>query len=575
MSRHFLRLALALSALASIVNAAVAADVTIADWKFGAGAAFTTDSSGNGYTLNNNGATYGHDAAPVAHEPASGDFAVFNGSSNLRTSAPLSVSGYNELILTWSMKLESTTPAVVLETSTNFNNNPGAFIADANENPPGFTNPTGEAGVNIAAGKWNLADYSHAPGNAPAWDSYKMVIDLAAPSNSTVVQVYKNGVLDVNGAAYGLSDSIPHGFNFLNAIATIGAGGDNRAGFVGDIGEVKLVGAVVPEPASLLLLACGCAGLVALRLRGRSLARGARLAMLGAAVLLALAPLTGSASPLYSAAVTSTPGLVSYWRLGESTAATTAVDVKNNNPGTYVSPNTTAYGQTGAINADPNTAVHFDGSTSYVNAGNNASLTGNWTGGTLAAWINPDNLSQTALIEGTWANTLAGDRFGLFQNGNGLIVGVNDGSGNPSQDTALIVGSAGLTAGQYSFVVGTWNSAGNLALYVDGVQVGTMATSVTGLNTTTTTPFNIGAENAPSPPTPRFFAGKIDEAAVFSVALSQPQIMALYQAGISAATPEPGSVVLLTLGAAALIWPVALRRRRAGRDAVAGGASPC
>src|SRR2546423_2892375 len=72
---------------------------------------------------------------------------------------------------------------------------------------------------------------------------------------------------------------------------------------------------------------------------------------------------TGSTGSPYSNAITATPGLVSYWRLGES-SGTAACDSWSANGGAYQGGY--SLGRLGALAGDSNTAVGLDGSTGQV-----------------------------------------------------------------------------------------------------------------------------------------------------------------------------------------------------------------
>jgi hypothetical protein len=78
-----------------------------------------------------------------------------------------------------------------------------------------------------------------------------------------------------------------------------------------------------------------------------------------------------TALPAYRDAVLGTPGLVSYWRLGEA-SGTTAADETAANPGTYTGG--VALGQPGALTSDSNTAALFDGVSGQVALPNSLSL---------------------------------------------------------------------------------------------------------------------------------------------------------------------------------------------------------
>ena len=76
-------------------------------------------------------------------------------------------------------------------------------------------------------------------------------------------------------------------------------------------------------------------------------------------------------SSAYSSAILSTAGLVSYWRLGES-SGTVACDGAGSNNGVYQAG--TTLGQPGAIVSDPDTAVALDGAAGWVQVPASSSL---------------------------------------------------------------------------------------------------------------------------------------------------------------------------------------------------------
>lgn len=255
----------------------------------------------------------------------------------------------------------------------------------------------------------------------------------------------------------------------------------------------------------------------------------------------------------YVSDVSNTPGLVGYWRLGEA-AGPTAQEEKNNLDGTYINVAAGDFSKPGAVTGDPDTAVRFNGTTSYVDAGNPALLNGNWDGVTVAAWINPDNVNTDfRLIAGKWAGAVNQDHFALFQGGTKLLFAVGSGTG-AGENGLQGNGNVPLVAGQYNFVVGTWDkTTKDYRMYVNGqADTATGDQSGTGINTGSTTSFKIGAQVAGAP---RYFPGIIDETAVFNRALTGDEIASLYAA---ATVPEPGAASLLALAGVGL-----LARRRA------------
>ncbi len=255
-----------------------------------------------------------------------------------------------------------------------------------------------------------------------------------------------------------------------------------------------------------------------------------------------------------------TPDLVATWRLGEASGPTAVEEVGTNanaNNGTYVGMIPSDFGQPGLLTGDSNTAVNFNGSTAYVNAGNDASLNGAWGGLTVAAWINADSHPGAALIAGKWAGSVANDHFGFFTVGGKLVAAVNNGASGISGAT----GTATLTTGERHFVAMTWQSGtGAHQLYIDGAIDPISAPTnipVSTINTSSTKDFFIGAQS----PGFRPFDGIIDEVSVFSRALSLSEIAALYQIGFDGPpppAPEPGSMILLAGG----LCLMAARRRR-------------
>jgi hypothetical protein len=83
---------------------------------------------------------------------------------------------------------------------------------------------------------------------------------------------------------------------------------------------------------------------------------------------------------------------VAYWRLGEATGTTALDETGNGHDGTYIGNPT--FGQPGAINGDPNTAVQFNG-TNYVEIRDSADFSQptSTNGLTVEVWMRPDALA--------------------------------------------------------------------------------------------------------------------------------------------------------------------------------------
>lgn len=213
-------------------------------------------------------------------------------------------------------------------------------------------------------------------------------------------------------------------------------------------------------------------------------------------------------------------GPVSYWKLDE-TSGTTAADSVGGNNGTYTGGYT--LNQTG-IPSTGRPAVLFNGSSGYVNLGAPAALnlTAAWT---LEAWVylvsTPNGSGIIAEQHTGSGNVLYEIGFGFSTSGAALTVGYYTGS------AWYVAAGAGLSLNAWHHVVGTWDGT-TLRLYADGSQVAAAtpaAAPVGGVNN-----MYIGKRHDNTGVAP-FFPGRIDEAAVYSTALSAERITAHYNAG--------------------------------------------
>jgi hypothetical protein len=204
---------------------------------------------------------------------------------------------------------------------------------------------------------------------------------------------------------------------------------------------------------------------------------------------------------------------VSYWRLGEASGIV-AADQKNLNAGTYY--NGVTLNVASLLGQDTsNTACTFDGVNDFINVYNSASL-GLTTAVTLEAWIKPTTLpaagSVRAIVSklGSYSLQLDGPllEFGLTQNGT---------------THTLQSASGAIQAGGRYHVVATYDGATE-RLYINGVQVASAA--LTGAISTSGNSLTIGSGGAGS-----YFAGTIDEVAVYGAALSAARIASHYTAG--------------------------------------------
>jgi RHS repeat-associated protein len=212
-----------------------------------------------------------------------------------------------------------------------------------------------------------------------------------------------------------------------------------------------------------------------------------------------------------------------YWRMDDQQVAvgtqTLADSSGNGNTGTLTS---TTLGKPGALTGDPDTSVGF-----YINAGdqNWATLPGSYPTGraatTLEAWVKPNVLAGQTSVIGYGDATL--------NSGHQLFLGTNG--------TSAELRYAGSTSSNIldggTLAVGTWyhlaasDDGTTLRLYVNGVQVNSVAA---GSFQKATGQAQIGRFQ-PGAESGTWFRGWIDEAAIYSAAVSTTRLLAHYQAG--------------------------------------------
>lgn len=224
-------------------------------------------------------------------------------------------------------------------------------------------------------------------------------------------------------------------------------------------------------------------------------------------------------------------GLVGYWGLdpdcvlpGGMTADLSA----NQNPGTLISSPTYVQGQVG-------TALNFNGSSSYVDLGTPSALNLT-TAFSFAAWINPAGLPTSAgtynyIFSHGYDGTNTQFDFSLQNDGStGNAPGLQIGSyQNPSNHNVFWSYGSSIAIGVWSHVAGTYDGA-NWAVYFNGQQVATKHDPV--VIATVAAHVTIGGRIVSGAPL-NFFNGILDDVIAWNRALDPPEIIALYQAGLS------------------------------------------
>jgi hypothetical protein len=217
----------------------------------------------------------------------------------------------------------------------------------------------------------------------------------------------------------------------------------------------------------------------------------------------------------YASTVLGTPGLVGYWRLGES-SGTTAADEKAANPGAYWAGSGYTLGQPGSLTRDSNTGIDLDGTSGFAYVPDSAALKPT-AALSVEAWVNPDTLTGTR-----WFVTK--DTFYYLYAANGVtIFGVATTTLGYQYVTTTTV-----TTGSWQHLVGTYDGT-TVSLYRNGVNVATAPAS--GPVATGTGALFFGVYG---PPAAGYFDGDLDEIALYNSGLGAATVAAHYAAGLDA-----------------------------------------
>ena len=213
--------------------------------------------------------------------------------------------------------------------------------------------------------------------------------------------------------------------------------------------------------------------------------------------------------------------LVAYYKLNETSNATTAEDSKSTNDGTligYVSQ--TGFWQTSSAFFGPKNCLHFDGSDDYVSL-TNSSVLRPTDSLTLECWINPDNWSSSQ--QNFAGNTHSGGyNFALGSPDVSHIGFAVHSDGSYKRVDADLTGYTG-----WHHVAGTFDGQ-YVRLYIDGEMKDEldMGTSGKSIYYKYNNCMILGAEaDEPcGPQTGYYYAGKMDEIRFWNVARTDQQI---------------------------------------------------
>jgi len=242
-------------------------------------------------------------------------------------------------------------------------------------------------------------------------------------------------------------------------------------------------------------------------------------------------------------------GPMAYWRLGESSGTTEAKDEINNaHPGEYL--NNVVLGEPGAIIPDSNTAARFNGSDQraeipYAQDLNTPPLTIEvWANvaGNAGSYRSPFTSRADAPQRGMILYAAANDRWEFW---NGQAAGGWD-----------VLSGPPVALGAWAHLVAIHDGT-NKTFYVNGVLIGSKANELLPNDESIT---RIGAGATENPNGNYFFAGVIDEVAVYHKVLSQDRILTHF------VTARPQQIAIdigLSNGSVILTWPSGLLQEAA------------
>lgn len=222
-----------------------------------------------------------------------------------------------------------------------------------------------------------------------------------------------------------------------------------------------------------------------------------------------------------------------YWRFGESEGTAVADSATADGSQDGVLSGGATFLEEGAIAGDADTSIAFNGSDAYVRVADGANLA-NFT---IAAWVKPTATSGRTIFSrtsgtnfhGNWSHVVHIDGAGKFAHY------LYDGTGK------TVTGTTTAQAETWYFVAVTAAQNGSMRLYVNGEQEGadvSIGIPWTGGNT-----YGIGH----STPVGGFFAGQIDEVALFPRALSAQEIADLYAAAGWTGGTTGGTITALSV----------------------------
>lgn len=232
----------------------------------------------------------------------------------------------------------------------------------------------------------------------------------------------------------------------------------------------------------------------------------------------------------------------SYWRLGEAGGVTSAADRVGFDPLTAQAGVTR--GAAGAISGDSDTASTFSGATGGSAAGATAGNPPDVF--SIETWFKTTSTAGGRLVGWSRSNTTSTstkrDRQLYMDNGGRLHFGVK-----PDANRQVVSSTSSYNDGAWHHAVATLSESG-MKLYVDGAQVASRADVTVGEHLSIGY-WRLGGDSLaswPNVPTSGYFAGSLDEVAIYKHELSAVEVATHHAAATGAATPNVKPIAQFT-----------------------------
>ena len=242
-------------------------------------------------------------------------------------------------------------------------------------------------------------------------------------------------------------------------------------------------------------------------------------------------------------------GLVGFWALNGTTQDSSSF----NNTGT-------GYDLRLASDrfGNANSAYYFDGTSSYIDLGNQPQYNFGASNFTLSSWVlsGPKQIDFTTYIIGKYTAP-APSSYGLGTAVTAPDVYAYSFLNDINSLERTVTSFQSIQNKQWHSVIATYERNSNLTVYIDGVLGGTTDISMLQGEQSNTTSLVIGGINSNSIFGPQLFEGCISDVGIWNTALSSSQVSQLYTIQ---SVPEPSAYALFAFGTIGML--MVMRRKK-------------